>query len=508
MGDVVAIDRRRAPAAQAAALPPPHDLEAERATLSACLLDGTKHEDGTPTALELAIDALGADAAAAWYDPANGRVWQAITMLHRAGDPVDLTTANRWLCAQTWTPPQGVASWAEHLGQLADASPAIGNVVAHAEIVRDLAEDRALLEALQRRAAEARAVPGDRAAWRAEARAELGRLTAPRVKLEGRHIGAVVRDVRAAVQEAGTPRAGVSWGLPLVDGRFGLITRGRQHLIAGRSEMGKTAFAAQVAWSIAERGPDEAGVRDAVIVFSAEMPGPDFLHRSACSLANIDALRVEAGLADADELDRLAEWLDWLEKLPIVIDDKPVPPEEIAARVRAWQAALAAGKARDHRKELMPKCRVAAVIGDHLQDFAAHAPPIRGERDELKQIQRTARDWKHLVAKGCGVATILLSQLTRDVADPKGKRRWPVARDLFGGTPVESSADVAFAVHRPEVLGKHAAKWRGMAALVPLKGRFGGSRQVLPLAFERGKFDDKIPPHARGEAWTEDDDEP
>lgn len=509
MGEVVRLRRDRERGIQiidpgeSAGRVPPHDLDAEAAVLSAVMLDAT--------AMARVLDVLKPEH---FYSEANARIFQAVQELAISRTPVDVVSVGAWLRAREWLERCGGTAY---LAQIVDATPAVGHVMAHAEIVLDRYEDRDLIATCQRVAAEGYAPEAVSTApvregvtarddWRARARADLGRASSPRTRLQGRPIGAVVEAAREQVVRAGEPCVGVSWGLLSVDELLGPIAWGEQHLIAGRSEMGKTAFACQVAWSIAAAGPDATGIRNAMYVVSGEMPGEALLFRSACSLAKVDATRVRAGIATPDELEAISGWFEWLAALPIIIDDQPAPPAEIVKRANAWRERLATGRARNHRGELWPKCRLFGIVGDHLQDLAAHAPPIERERDELRQVQETARQWKRMIAKEGGYATILLSQLTRAVVDPKAKRRWPTASDLWGGTPVESSADVIVAVHRPEVLGgKVSEAWRGVAGIVPLKGRMGGSRRVIRLGFERGCFSTDLPPHARGQAWTDDD---
>ena len=150
MGDVVSAAVRFRPAREredAPLAPPPHDLEAERATLSACLLDGSPREDGKPNACDVVAEVLGAEGAAAFFDPSNSRVYEAIRDVRSDGTPVDLTTVVGPL--RRFSPPSGVESWAVYLGTLADASPAIGNVEHHARLVLERWEDRQLIAALR-----------------------------------------------------------------------------------------------------------------------------------------------------------------------------------------------------------------------------------------------------------------------------------------------------------------------------------------------------------------------
>lgn len=514
MGDVVKLDRdrRRRPEVSLVApdgTPPPHDVDAERALVSGAFLVplGNEAADRDQRARVDRVHELVRPEM--FYDPTRGRVWSAIGKLRESGTPVDIVTVTSQLRGQAGTPPAG--GWGAYLAELVDATPAIGNIEAHAAAVVDMWERREIIRTCLEVQAEARTPSVEHEANKASWRRDLGKVTSPRVKLAGRTIGEVANAVSERVKEGNSRIIGVRYGLVGLEQRFGILARGRQHVLCGRSEHGKTALACQIAWNVASTPLDAAGMGEAVYIMSGEMPAETLLFRAAATLADVDVQRIELGWADADEMEEFGRQLAWLRTLPIVIDDQPAPPEEIARRVRARQADFAEGRARRVEPdgspgELFPRSRLQLTIGDHLQELATLAPPIPGERDLIRQIGATALGWRDHIAKGCRVATLLLSQLTRAVADPKAKRRWPVAADLWGGTPIESSADTILGVQRPELLGgKVLPRQRGTAGVVTMKSRMGGSRRILWLGFQRGRFTDDLPPHAREAPHYEDD---
>lgn len=512
MGDVVRLDKRRRPEVSLVApdgTPPPHDLEAEKALVSGAFLVPAGDGDADRAQRDRVDRVHEMMRGEMFFDPMLGRVWQAIEHLRASRTPVDIITVNHWLRGQTWAAPSG--GWPVFLALLADASPSIGNIETHAAKVVEMHERRELIRACLEVQAEARSPVADHEESKARWRRDLGKATAPRMVLAGRTIGEVANAVKARVDEGSARVVGVRYGLAGLEQRFGLLARGRQHVLAGRSEHGKTALACQIAWNVAETPLDAAGIGEAVYIMSGEMPAETLLFRAACIRADVEPKRIEMGWADADELARFGHELGLLRALPVIIDDKPAPPEEIGRRVRAHRAAFAEGRARrvdpdGSRGELFPKCRMQLAIGDHLQELATLAGPLQGERDLIKQIGATALGWRDHVAKKCDVATLLLSQLTRAVADPKAKRRWPVAADLWGGTPIESSADTIIGVQRPELLGgRVAVRHRDVAGIVTMKVRMGGTRRILWLGFQRGRFLDDLPPAARDVAHHEDD---
>jgi replicative DNA helicase len=493
MGDVAYLEDRRSRQSQEA-LPPAHDLEAEAALVSAAMLAPVE-DDADARAQRARLDRVHLLVSPSmFFEPAKGLVWQAIQGLRASSTPVGLHAVVSWLRERKRLEHAGGR---EAVALLIHHADRIDLIEAYARRVVEMHERREIAATCLRVQAETRLQVEDHELAKSGWRRELGRVTAPRQALAGRKIGDVARAVDASLREGRSRLVGVRYGLKVVEQRFGLLARGRQHILAGRSEHGKTALACQIAWNVASTPIDATGFGEAVYIVSGEMPAETLLFRSACSLAGVDAQQLELGWVEEHQRVSVTAWLSWLRTLPVIIDEDPAPPEEIARRVQAHQAIFAAGKARRDDDELHPPCRLQFVMGDHLQDLASHAPPVPKERDEMRQIHATARGWVRDIAKKCEVATLLLSQLTRGVADPKIKSRWPVASDLWGGTPVESSADTILAVQRPEILRwKNAAAWEGAAAIVPLKGRMGGSRKPSLLGFYKGKFVDEAPARA------------
>src|SRR5262249_44740555 len=101
---------------------PPHDLDAEAAVLSAVLLSGD--------AVRLVL--AGPLRPVNFYSAAKSRICEAIGDLAAAGTPVDIVSVAAWLRGRERLAQVGGAPY---LAQLADATPAVAHVEAHAAIV-------------------------------------------------------------------------------------------------------------------------------------------------------------------------------------------------------------------------------------------------------------------------------------------------------------------------------------------------------------------------------------
>lgn len=510
MGDVVPLFGKRRPEVSLVApdgTPPPHALEAEAALIGDAFLVPEGDDDATKAQharLDRVHETVRPDM---FFDPMRGRVWKAIQELRASSAPIDIVTVHRFCASQAWAPPPG--GWSTYLAQHADATPAVGNVEAHARAVIDTWELREIIAACLVVQAEARSPVADHDAAKANWRRDLGRVTAPREQLAGRPVGAVVAEARAHVHAAASGRVvGVRYPWPAVEQLVGLLVRGRQTILAGLSEHGKTALAMQIVCSVASANVDATGYGEAAYIMTGEMPGAALLLRTACSMAGVDVARVDAGLVTIDEHARIDHWMRELGSLPLIIDDQPAPAHEVAKRVRSHKAAFEAGRARNHKGDLMPKCRLQLAMGDHVQDLA----DLEQGRDEKDRIFRCAKGWVDGIAKHCDVATLLLSQLRSiEHRSPAPKfPPWPTEEQLFGApNALKRTADTIIAVQRPELLmrGKIPARWLGVAAVSRLKSRFGGGGRRALLGFDRGMFTNDLPAAARGEAYYDDDDD-
>lgn len=485
--------------------PPPHDLEAEAAVISAAMLDGSPHADGSTCAADRALELLRCEHF--YYDP-HARIWQGIDELRRASTPVDVITVRGWLDAKGWlTAVGGVV----YLATLADATPAIGNVAAHADAVLSAWEDRQLLAAAQVTAAQARRPheqEGGRDAWRARVREQLGAATRPRAAIVGAPSDDVVRRVRERADLAAREQvpAGVTWGFDALSD-FGLVHQGRQEVITGRPGMGKTGFTFQLTRRIAE-APPLHDVGEAIYWWSGEMDPVDLITREAAASARVHYRLVAAGQMNAEQWERYGRALSAIGSLPIWWDHEPATPAQLAERVRRVKALFESGKAVRGNGKLYPRCRLRVVAIDQLSELL---PPedLSPRADERVKYGAIAKACRQQIAVRLNVATLLLAQLKRpDV--PPSKVEPPALHDLSESGKIEQSADGVLALHRRQYYLRQRcpAEWKNVAEVLRLKGRYGEADDAR-LGFFAGRFSDWLPAAARGQPHFEgSDDEP
>ena len=147
------------PPRSAAGRPPPADLDAEAAVLSACLLK--------PDAVD---DVVGIVQTRHFFNDANRLIFEGLRSLRMEGRAIDVVQVASWLRDRDRLAQVGGAAY---LAQIVDATPAVAHVAAHAQRVRKTARDRAMLTALHRCLAEGYSAPEG---WARAALEELSRI--------------------------------------------------------------------------------------------------------------------------------------------------------------------------------------------------------------------------------------------------------------------------------------------------------------------------------------------
>ena len=238
-------------------------------------------------------------------------------------------------------------------------------------------------------------------------------------------------------------------------------------IVAGRTSMGKTAFALNVARNAAVK----AGVT--VGMFSLEMSSFQLAQRLLCAEARVDSHRLRTGRLSDEEWTRLGVRVGELAQAPIFIDDSPaLNVLEIRAKARRLQA--------EHN--------VGMIIVDYLQLLSV--PGYAESRTQ--EVSRISRSLKAL-AKELNIPVVALSQLSRQTEMRGGDRR-PQLSDLRESGSIEQDADVVLFVYRPEVYGltdQDGNPQEGVAEIIIGKQRNGPIGTVyLTWIEEYARFED------------------
>ncbi|WP_437544735.1 replicative DNA helicase [Sorangium sp. So ce367] len=451
---------------------PPHDLDAEAAVLSAILL----HRD----ALDRVLEILKADH---FYSEANSRVYEAAQELAAAGTPIDIVSVASWLRDRERLAQVGGAAY---LAQLADATPAVAHVAAHARVVYEKWRVRQLIATCQRVAAEGYGdvgvvqefIDGAEQAVYQLARTPQGTATQPIAQV----LKAAFEQITAAA-ERGDRITGISTGYEKLDAKTAGLHDGDLSIIAARPGMGKTSFVLNLAVNVASPrtvsspGPDQSGhgverhdPGFGAAVFSLEMPREQLATRMVCSEGRVDVGKLRQGFLQPDDWRRLTEAASFLSTLPIWIDDTPaISLLELRAKVRRIQAEYDRPPSDGSSGR-----RIGLIVIDYLQLMKGR-DGVSSREQEISEISRGLKQ----LAKELKVAVIALSQLNRAVETRTTKDKRPQLSDLRESGAIEQDADNIIFIYRDEYYNPETTNHKGIAELIVAKQRNGPTGKVL-----------------------------
>lgn len=422
---------------------PPQSVEAEQAVLGGLM--------ASPAALASVGDWLSPED---FYRRDHQLIYRAIVELAGKKTPTDAVTVGEWFEASGQSEQVAGGSY---LVDLQRSTFSTANIVAYAEIVRDKALLRRLIEVGTGIVNDGFQPEGrDTRELLADASRAITALTGnPRV-------GGVksMRDVGrrwfAELQRRYEDKGGLI-GLPTPWGKFNSLTAGLKPgeliVVAGRPSMGKSAWATNVATANALSGKR-------LLFFNLEMTDISIYNRAIASITEVPLQWFRTPDDTDDEYwPRIVRGVKTMDGAGLLIDDTPgLRREQILARAR-----------REHMRAPLD-----GIIIDHL-----HLMPLPGKTRETVEIGEITRDLKGL-AKELNIPVILLAQLNRSVDSRAGSKR-PVMSDLRESGNIEQDADLIVFLYRDDYYAEReerASDYPGMVEIIIAKQREGETGKV------------------------------
>ena len=300
---------------------PPHSIEAEQSVLGGLLLESQ--------AWDLVSDRLVDED---FYRQDHRLIYQAIRRVYDQGRPCDLITVAESLEQSEELDRAGGMAY---LGLLAGGVASAVNIAAYADIVRERAIARHLID-VGSHIAESGFHPQGRPIAELLDEAEARVFEIAERGARARSGFASIKDLLPTVVErldalyrSGVAMTGVSTGFTDLDRMTSGMHPAEMIIVAGRPSMGKTSFAMNMVESVAIRA------RQPVAVFSMEMPAEQLALRMISSLGRVDAHRVRTGQLHDDDWPRVTSAVTLLGESGIFIDDTPsLSPLDLRARAR------------------------------------------------------------------------------------------------------------------------------------------------------------------------------
>lgn len=391
-----------------------------------------------------------------FYEPKNRVLFRSIYDLVNSSNVADITTVSNHLATEGFL---GEAGGIEYLMQITEDIFSVSekSVAAYAEIVKEKSLHRKMINICRN---------GISSSMSQEDTFEniSDRTTTELVNLSNEKNTATTFLVKDIVQQEivslrdrlskDSSLVGLDTGYDRLNDLTSGLKGGEMIVVAGRPGMGKTSFALNLASNIARTD-------NPVLFFSLEMPKEQLVQRIIASECGVNSQNLMTGRMEPNELKRLWEKIDRINKLPIYIDDS---------------AFLTIPALRSKTKKLISKgVKLKAIFIDYLQLMNSSIK----DDNRVRQIEDISRNIK-LFAKDMNVPIIALAQLSRKVEERSGKKI-PMLSDLRDSGSIEQDSDLVMFVHREEMYDKNTER-RGTAELYLEKNRHGATG-VIPLMF-------------------------
>ncbi len=201
-------------------------------------------------------------------------------------------------------------------------------------------------------------------------------------------------------------------------------------IIAARPAMGKTAFALNLATSVA------INTGKTVAVFNLEMSAEQLATRMLSSLGQVELNKLRTGNLLNDDWKRVNEAISQLSGAKMYIDDTPgINIGEIRSKCRRLASS---------------DDGLGLVIIDYLQLISGVGNYGGNRQQEVSDISRALK----VMAMELQIPVVALSQLSRSVETREDKR--PIMSDLRESGSIEQDADIVSFLYRDDYYNKES----------------------------------------------------
>ena len=419
---------------------PPSDIEAEKAVLSALLLENN--------AIHSVLNEVHPED---FYHPSHQQIYKSMLALQDENEPVDLHTLADRLNAEKRLDAVGGQVY---LSELTDYESTAANVMHHARIVRDKAIKRNLIR-VATEIAESSFDQDERSEQLLdEAESKIFQLGQEKARTTFTPLDVGLHDamdhVEMLIRSSGD-LTGVPTGYRDLDADTGGLQPGELVIIAARPSMGKTAFALNIACNAATEHKKK------VAIFSLEMTKRSLILRLLSSEARVNLTGFRKGYGNLAQFAKIQEAANRLSGAEIWMDDSgTITILEIKAKCRRLKS--------EHGLDL--------VMVDYLQLAHGNSPVSRKDL-EIAEISHGLK----ALAKELDIPVVALSQLNRGPEQRDPDKRRPNMGDLRESGAIEQDADVIAFIYRDEGYNPKPEN-EGLAELIIAKQRNGPTGTV------------------------------
>lgn len=349
----------------------------------------------------------------------NKALYRAALELSAKGQAVDPVLIRRE------TEKAGNAVPEQYILQLMDSTPTAANAKEYAELTRENAIRRGVLELATRTQTEANE-GGD-------PHELLAQLLTEADALEREGVNNLVFDpVEQALEwmehrdriDSGVNKVFLKTGFRSLDNILGGLIKGGSHIVAARPGNGKTTLAINIAENIAKNGHP-------VLYVSLEMDEKQIYAKRIAKESGLDSRKVMSAKLTEKEYKQHAFAVDTLMARPLYINRKPnASVDDIAIMARKIKG-------------------LEMVVIDYIGITDPDKSTAKSSRYE--QITVTSRKIK-LLARKMDIPVLVLCQINREIEKRHDKR--PTMADLRDSGAIEQDADTITFLHQKEYFGR------------------------------------------------------
>jgi replicative DNA helicase len=422
---------------------PPQDMAAEQSVLGAMLIS----KDAIADVLETlrAVD---------YYRPSHETIHDAIIDLYGRGEPVDMITVAAELNRRGELQRIGGPTY---LHDLSAGVPIAANASYYAEIVREKAILRRLVEAGTRIVQFGYAGEGEVDDLVDAAQAEIFQVTERRQSEDYAPLSEIMDGVLEEIEAIGNRDAGL-YGVPTgfadLDELTNGLHAGQMIIVAARPGAGKSTLALDLCRAAS------IGNNMTSAFFSLEMTRSEITMRLLSAEAKVALNHIRNGKMSDDDWTKVARKMGQVSGAPMFIDDSPnMTMMEIRAKAR----------------RLKQRHDLRVMVIDYIQ-LMTSGKKVESRQLEVSEFSRQIK----LLAKELEIPIIALSQLNRGPEQRTDKK--PMLSDLRESGSLEQDSDMVILLHREDMYDKESAR-PGEADLIVAKHRNGPTRDIT-VAFQ------------------------
>jgi replicative DNA helicase len=384
-----------------------HNLNIERAILSAIIFEPTLYED---VAAKLSPEDF--------YLPDHQVIFQCMEELDREEQPIDEEFLKKKLL-------QKKRYNEDVFIEIISANP-ISNVTAYVEEIKEKAIKRELIKLTSkiREVTVEEDLPSDDILNIVQK--ELYEISLDATTKEFREspemVASTIRHIHEMKQRGNNGVTGVDTGFRELNELTAGFGEGQLIIIAARPAMGKTAFTLNLAQKALDDGRG-------VAIFSLEMPAEELMLRMLSAKTSIPLQNLKVGDLTDDEWSHLSRATDEMAQKKLFVDDDGL------ININQLRSKL--------RKIKTQNPEISIAIIDYLQLMSG-----TGSKDRHLEVSEISRGLK-LLARELQMPIIALSQLNRGLESRHDKR--PMLSDIRESGSIEQDADIIMFVYRDDV---------------------------------------------------------